>query len=95
MRKISRELTQAKAELDCSLLTDLDTKSEDQCLLEEYLARHEFQEEPVNFRLGLKPEDYFKALRTVAFNPVIDTWSSKNQSIRAKEVICFNRSIEQ
>ena len=72
MRNISKELTEVNVRLRCSLLTNLDTKAEEECLLEEFLAKQEFQEEAVRFRLGLKPQDYFKALSTVAFKQVTE-----------------------
>ena len=71
MKNISAELAQVNVGLKCNLLANLETKTEDQCLCDEFRAKQEFQEEPARYRLSLKPEDYFKALSTVAFKQVI------------------------
>ena len=69
-QEISTDLNRINLNLKCDLLSGIEYKSESQCLEEEARSFDMFQDDRVFQRLKQHPDDYFKQLKTVAFEKV-------------------------
>ena len=56
--------------LQCDMLTNLNSKTESDCIEEEAAAYQLFQSDHVTQRLKLNPDEYFGQFKTVAFRKV-------------------------
>ena len=69
-REIASNLAVVDIQLNCDMLSGLNSKSDNQCLREEASAFQLFQEHQVYKRLQLTPDKYFSQLKTTAFKKV-------------------------
>ena len=69
-REIASNLAVVDIQLNCDMLSALNSKSDNQCLREEASAFQLFQEHQVYKRLQLTPDKYFSQLKTTAFKKV-------------------------
>ena len=69
-RFVALNLESIELSLQCDMLTNLNSKTESDCIQEEASAYQLFQADQVNQRLKLKPDQYFDQFETVAFRKV-------------------------